>query len=124
LGSSGALSGTSELLGLVVLVPEGRGSSGKVAWVPVVLEEVGTSLEGLVSPILRQPAKSVAVNTKISVMIRNFLIADPPVFRNTRLVLLCQLVLHPENHSRIRQFCEKVIFWIAFFIVIRYNRKS
>lgn len=81
LGSVSAL-GVVEVEGFVI--------SGKGRAVVVVLEllELLGVVELVVLPILRQPAKSVAVRTRISVMILAFFISNPPEFQNTSLLLL------------------------------------
>ena len=79
-----------------VLVPEGMGISGVGTTVGRVLEEVvGLMVVGVVSPMLRQPAKRTAIKTKISVMMHAFFMLKPPVVLNTRLVLLRITALHP-----------------------------
>lgn len=67
------LPGALGRLGLVVLVPEGRGISGIGTTVGRELEEVpGLVVVVVVLPMLRQPAKRVAVKTQISVIMHAF----------------------------------------------------
>lgn len=112
-------------LGLVVLVPEGRGISGIGTTVGRVLEEVpGFTVDWVVLPMLRQPVKMVAVKTNISVTIHAFFISDPPVFRNTSLVFLRYFVLHPEiSYKKI----VSSFFGLLFFfrcVIMNYHKNK
>ena len=57
-------------------------------------------------PILRQPAKSVAVNTKINTIMLIFFISNPPESQNAKLVfplrtiLLCELLYKNMENSK------------------------
>ena len=83
-------------------MPEGVGIAGAGAVEGLVLEEGrGLVVVGVVSFMLRQPAKRVAVNTKIKDMIHAFFMIYPPVFLSTCLVFLSRTVLHPEISYKI-----------------------
>ena len=72
----------------------------------VIVEVLGAVLPVVLSPILRQPANSVAVSAKINKIMLIFFISNPPESQNAKLVfplrriLLCKLLYKNMENSK------------------------